>query len=318
MSSSKAAPSAERTRLKQRTLLSDAVYRFSRNKLALIGFAIVLFLIVLAVGAPWIARERFDEAHLDRAWLFPSREHPFGTDALGRDFLGRVIYGARISLLVGLLSQGLSYVIGVPLGLLSGWRGGRVDYIIMRLVDGMAAFPRLLFAILLMSALGAGLDKVLLALALTGWIDGCRMARAQMLRLKDADYVMSARAVGVRESRIVGVHLLPNSLSPLIVGLGLGIPAAIFAEAGLSFLGLGINPPTPSWGQMLGEARKYAGFYWHLGIFPAIAIALTMLGFTLFGDGLRDALDPAYEPVQVIRVAHQSTLKTGHAPARRC
>lgn len=292
MSSSEAAPSARRKVLRQRTLMGDAIYRFSRNKLALVGLAIVLFLILLAVFAPWIAPERYDEAHLDRAWQFPSRGHPFGTDALGRDFLSRIIYGARISLLVGLLSAGLAYVIGVPLGLLSGWRGGRMDYGIMRLVDGMSAFPRLLFAILLMSALGAGLDKVLLALALTGWIEGCRMARAQMLRLKDVDYVLSARSVGVRERRIVGGHLLPNALSPLIVGLGLAIPAAIFAEAGLSFLGLGINPPTPSWGQMLGEARMYAGFYWHLGIFPAIAIALTMLGFTLLGDGLRDAFDP--------------------------
>lgn len=292
MSSSEAAPSARRKVLRQRTLMGDAIYRFSRNKLALVGLAIVLFLILLAVFAPWIAPERYDEAHLDRAWQFPSRGHPFGTDALGRDFLSRIIYGARISLLVGLLSAGLAYVIGVPLGLLSGWRGGRMDYGIMRLVDGMSAFPRLLFAILLMSALGAGLDKVLLALALTGWIEGCRMARAQMLHLKDVDYVLSARSVGVRERRIVSGHLLPNSLSPLIVGLGLAIPAAIFAEAGLSFLGLGINPPTPSWGQMLGEARMYAGFYWHLGIFPAIAIALTMLGFTLLGDGLRDAFDP--------------------------
>ncbi len=278
--------------LKQRTLLGDAVRRYSRNKLAMAGLVIVIGLVILALGAPLIAREPYDIAHLDRAWQFPSWQFPFGTDALGRDFLSRIIYGARISLLVGLLSQGLSYIIGVPLGLFSGWRGGRTDYAIMRLVDGMAAFPRLLFAILLMSALGAGLDKVLLALALTGWIDGCRMARAQILRLKEVDYVMAARAVGAKEGRLVFTHLFPNTLSPLIVGLGLGIPGAIFGEAGLSFLGLGINPPTPSWGQMLGEARQYIGFYWHLALFPAIAIALTMLGFTLFGDGLRDALDP--------------------------
>jgi oligopeptide transport system permease protein len=278
--------------LRQRTLLSDAVRRFSRNKLALVGLSLVLFLLILAIGAPLFAPERYDEAHFDRAWQFPSPQHIMGTDALGRDFLSRIIYGARISLMVGFLSQGLSYVIGVPLGLLSGWRGGRTDYIIMRIVDAMAAFPRLLFAILIMSALGAGVEKVLLALALTGWIDGCRMARAQILKLKDADYVIAARAVGATDRRILFGHLFPNTLSPLIVGLGLGIPGAIFGEAGLSFLGLGINPPTPSWGQMLGEAGKYASYYWHLGLFPAIAIALTMLGFTLFGDGLRDALDP--------------------------
>lgn len=278
--------------LRQRTLWGDAVHRFSRNKLAMLGFAIVVFLVVLAIGAPVFATEHYEEAHLENAWQFPSVAHPFGTDALGRDFLSRIIYGARISLLVGFLSQGLAYAIGVPLGLLAGWLGGRVDYLIMRLVDAMAAFPRILFAILIMSVLGAGVDKVLLALGLTGWIGGCRMARAQMLYLKDADYVMAARAVGAPDRRIVVTHLLPNALSPLIVGLGLGIPGAIFGEAGLSFLGVGINPPIPSWGQMLGEAGSYIGYYWHMGLFPALAVALTMLGFTLFGDGLRDALDP--------------------------
>ena len=256
------------------------------------GFGIVVFLIILAVGAPIFASEHYEEAHLERAWQFPSRSHLFGTDALGRDLLSRIIYGARISLLVGFLSQGVAFGIGVPLGLLSGWSGGRTDYIIMRLVDAMEAFPRLLFAILIMSVLGAGLENVLLALGLTGWIGGCRMARAQILYLRDADYVMAARAIGARDSRIIAKHLLPNALSPLIVGFGLGIPAAIFGEAGLSFLGLGINPPTPSWGQMLGEARSYIGFYWHMGLFPALAAALTMLGFALLGDGLRDALDP--------------------------
>ena len=278
--------------VRHRTLWGEAVYRFSRSKLAMFGFGIVVFLIILAVGAPIFASEHYEEAHLERAWQFPSRSHLFGTDALGRDLLSRIIYGARISLLVGFLSQGVAFGIGVPLGLLAGWSGGRTDYLIMRLVDAMAAFPRLLFAILIMSVLGAGLENVLLALGLTGWIGGCRMARAQILYLKDADYVMAARAIGARDRRILAGHLLPNALSPLVVGFGLGIPGAIFGEAGLSFLGLGINPPIPSWGQMLGEARSYIGFYWHMGLFPALAVALTMLGFALLGDGLRDALDP--------------------------
>ena len=284
--------------LKQRTLWGDAIQRFSKNRLALLGLGIVVFLVILAIGAPLFASEHYEEAHLERAWEFPSREHPFGTDSIGRDYLSRIIYGTRVSLLVGFLSQVLAYGIGVPLGLLAGWGGGRVDYVVMRLVDAMAAFPRLLFAILIMSVLGAGVDKVLLALGLTGWIGGCRMARAQLLSLKDADYVMAARAVGVRDRRIVVKHLLPNALSPLIVGMGLGIPTAIFAEAGLSFLGLGINPPTPSWGQMLGVAGNYIGYYWHLALFPGLAIAFTMLGFTLFGDGLRDALDPRMSEIQ--------------------
>ena len=277
---------------KQRTLWGDAVYRFSRNKLALLGFGIVVFLIVLAIGAPIFASEHYEEAHLDRSWQFPSRSHPFGTDGVGRDFLSRIIYGARVSLLVGFFSQALAFSIGVPLGLLAGWRGGKTDYAIMRVVDAMSAFPRLLFAILVLSLLGAGLDKVLLALGITGWIGGTRMVRAQILYLKDADYVMAARSIGARDSRILAKHLFPNTLSPLLVGFGLGIPGAIFGEAGLSFLGLGINPPTPSWGRMLGESRQYLSYYWYLGLFPALAVAVTMLGFTLFGDGLRDALDP--------------------------
>lgn len=277
---------------KHRTVWGDVWVRFSRNKLALIGLSIVLLLIVVAGAAPLIASEHFTEAHLERAWEFPSREHLFGTDELGRDLLSRIIYGARVSLLVGLISQALAYSIGVPLGLLAGWQGGRMDFAIMRLVDVMRAFPRLLFAILIMSLLGAGLDKVLFALGLTGWIGGCRMARAQALYLRKTEYVLASRSIGARDRWILLKHLLPNSLSPLVVGLSMGIPAAIFGEAGLSFLGIGINPPTPSWGQMLGSAREYMSYYWHMALFPAVAIALTMLGFTLLGDGLRDALDP--------------------------
>lgn len=277
---------------RQRSLYGDAWRRFTRNQLAMVGLVIVLAIIVVALAAPLLAPEGYDHQVYENAYLFPSLAHPLGTDGLGREVAVRVMYGARISLLVGVLSQIWAYVVGVGLGALAGFRGGRTDYLIMRLVDAMAAFPALLFAILIMSALGSGLWQLMLAIGLTNWITACRLTRAQLLQLRENEYVTAARAIGARSNHIVFTHLLPNALSPLIVGLTMGIPAAIFAEAGLSFLGLGLNPPIPSWGQMVSEGREFLSYYWYLAVFPALAIALMMLGFTWLGDGLRDALDP--------------------------
>ncbi|MBX3016046.1 MAG: ABC transporter permease [Caldilineaceae bacterium] len=275
-----------------RGLYRDAWQRFGRNRLALFGFVIVLLIILAAMGAPLIAPAGYDHQVYADAYLFPSWDHWMGTDSLGREVWDRVLYGAQISLLVGVLSQLWAYGVGVLLGALAGFRGGRTDYIIMRLVDAMAAFPSLLFAILVMSALGGGLWQLMVAIGLTNWITACRLTRAQLLQLREAEYVTAARAVGARNNYIIWTHLLPNALSPLIIGLTVGIPGAIFAEAGLSFLGLGLAPPTPSWGQMVSEGREFISYYWHLAVFPALAIALMMLGFTWLGDGLRDALDP--------------------------
>jgi ABC-type dipeptide/oligopeptide/nickel transport system permease subunit len=266
--------------------------RFRRNKLAMIGSGIVLLIILAAVLAPILAPEGHNKQVYADAYQFPSWAHPMGTDGLGREIWIRLIYGAQISLLVGLVSQTLAYLIGVPIGAVAGYYGGRVDYIIMRFVDAMTAFPSLLFAILVMAVLGPGVWQVLLAIGLTRWIDGCRMTRAQLLQLREADFVLASRSLGTSSARIIWRHMLPNSLSPLIVGLMLGIPGAIFSEAGLSFLGLGISPPTPSWGQMVGESVQYLSYYWHMAVFPALAIALMMLGFTWAGNGLRDVLDP--------------------------
>lgn len=277
---------------RQRSLYQDAWRRFRRNRLALVGLVIVLLIVFVAVGAPVLAPYGYDHQVYQNAYLFPSWQHWMGTDGLGREVWDRVIYGARVSLLVGVLSQVWAYVVGVLLGALAGFRGGRTDYLIMRFVDAMAAFPSLLFAILVMSALGGGIWQLMLAIGLTNWITACQLTRAQLLQLREAEYVVSARAIGAKNGHIVRVHLLPNALSPLIVGLTLGIPGAIFAEAGLSFLGLGINPPTPSWGQMVSEGREFINFYWYMAVFPALMIALMMLGFTWVGDGLRDALDP--------------------------
>jgi ABC-type dipeptide/oligopeptide/nickel transport system permease subunit len=253
---------------------------------------IVVFLLVLAVGAAVIAPFPYDKPDFAAAWQFPSREHLMGTDGIGRDFFSRIVYGARTSLAVGLSAQVLAMTIGITLGMVAGLRGGRVDFIIMRLVDAVWAFPRMLFAIMLLTVLGSGFGNVLLAIAVTGWIPICRLTRAQLLAQRESDYVLAARALGVSEARIARAHLLPNILGPIIVALTLGVPEAIFAEAGLSFLGIGISPPIPSWGQMVGESVSTIRFYWHLALFPALMIGLTMLGFVLLGDGLRDALDP--------------------------
>ena len=216
-----------------------------------------------------------------------------GTDLNGRDLWSRIIHGARVSLSIGILAQLVAFGIGIPLGAIAGWKGGRVDFFIMRLVDIMSSLPTLLFAYLIMARLGAGFWNVMLAIGITTWISVCRLTRAQFLTLREKEFVEASRMIGANGLRIVRYHLLPNALAPIIVALTLGIPVAIFAEASLSFLGVGINPPMPSWGQMIGrDGITNMTYYWHLAFFPALMIAVTMLGFTLMGDGLRDALDP--------------------------
>jgi oligopeptide transport system permease protein len=270
----------------------EAWRRFRANRLGPVGLAIVLLLVVMAVGAPVIAPYPYDKPDFGAAWQFPSRQHLMGTDGIGRDFFSRIVYGARTSLAIGLSAQVIALTIGITLGMAAGMQGGRVDFFIMRLVDAVWAFPRMLFAIMLLTVLGSGFGNVLLAIAVTGWIPICRLTRAQLLSQRERDYVVATRALGASENRIARVHLLPNILGPIIVALTLGVPEAIFAEAGLSFLGIGINPPIPSWGQMVGESVSTIRFYWHLALYPAVMIGLTMVGFVLLGDGLRDALDP--------------------------
>ncbi len=277
---------------KETSPVREAWRRFQANRLASLGLAIVIVLVVMAIGAPVIAPYPYDKPDFGAAWQFPSRQHLMGTDGIGRDFFSRIVYGARTSLAIGLSAQAIALTLGILLGLAAGMRGGQVDFAIMRLVDAVWAFPRMLFAIMILTVLGSGFGNVLLAIAVTGWIPICRLTRAQLLGQRERDYVTAARALGASENRIARTHLLPNIAGPLIVALTLGVPEAIFAEAGLSFLGIGINPPIPSWGQMVGESVSTIRFYWHLALFPALMIGLTMLGFVLLGDGLRDALDP--------------------------
>lgn len=276
---------------RQRTLLGDAARRFARNRLAIVGMIIVALLVFAAIFADLIAPYPYDAANPTMALQFPSAQHWMGTDEVGRDVYSRIIYGTRISLSVGLGVMAIALLIGIPLGLAAGLMGGPVDYIIMRLVEVFTAVPALMLALLLISVFGGGLFNVILALGIVAWLDACRLLRAQLLSLRERDFVLAARTLGATSTRIATRHLLPNALAPLIVAITIGIPVAIFAEAGLSFLGLGINDPIPSWGKMVGNALSYMRVYWHLGVFPTLAIAITMLGFTFMGDGLRDAFD---------------------------
>ena len=291
----------------KRSLYRDAIYRFSRNKLAIFGLVLVILLVTMAVFAddwfiapflgrsaqPLIARTTYSKVFYGPSGAFPSAKYWMGTDLNGRDLYSRIVYGARVSLTVGLLAQLIALGIGIPLGGIAGWKGGMSDFMVMRLVDVMSAIPTLLFAYLIMARLGAGFWNVMLAIGITSWITSCRLTRAQFLALREKEFVEAARMIGAGGWRIITMHMLPNAIAPIIIALTLGIPAAIFTEASLSFLGVGINPPTPSWGQMIGrEGITNMTYFWHLAFFPALMIAITMLGFTLMGDGLRDALDP--------------------------
>jgi len=274
------------------SLWRDGVRRLRRNRLAMAGGAVIVVLCFIAIFADVLAPLPYTKTNFGRLNEAPTRDYPLGTDQLGRDLLSRMIYGARVSMLVGLGAQLIVVSIGVPIGALSGYVGGRTDLFLTRFIDVMYAFPRLLFVILVMSMLGAGLTNIFIAIGLTGWVGIARQTRAQVLAIKQKEYVEGARALGSRAGRLLFRHVLPNALTPIVVAVTFGIPEAIFTEAALSFIGVGINPPTPSWGQMVGEGQQYIRSYWHLCVFPSIAIAVTMLAFTFFGDGVRDALDP--------------------------
>jgi oligopeptide transport system permease protein len=279
---------------KHRTLWQDAARRFFRNRLAVFGLVIVTFFLFLAIFADLIAPYPYARADFANVRVLPmvNPNYPLGTDEVGRDYLSRLIYGARTSMTVGITIQLFALLIGVPLGGLAGYLGGKVDFVISRIIDIMTAFPGLIFAILIITLFGGGMWKVIFALSITSWIGIARLMRAQILALREKEYVEAARSLGVTRAGIIFRHLLPNSLSPLIVAVSFGIPAAIFGEAGLSFLGIGINDPIPSWGKMVGISGAYVRVSWHMALFPTLAIALAMLGFSFVGDGLRDALDP--------------------------
>jgi oligopeptide transport system permease protein len=282
-------------RRQQRTLLGDAIRRFRRNALAMIGLVILFFLFFLALFANIIAPfppERADFSAV-RVLPFTNSTYPLGTDAVGRDYMSRLIYGARTSMTVGLLVPIIGFSIGITLGALAGYLGGAVDFVVQRLVEIFTAVPPLLIALFLLSVTGSGLFNIIFVLSLTAWIEPTRLTRAQFLTVREKEFITSARALGATDVRLILTHLLPNILTPLLVAFTFAVPQAIFAEAGLSFLGLGITEPTASWGKMVGNAvGSTIRVYYHLALFPTLLVALTMLGFSFVGDGLQEALDP--------------------------
>jgi len=277
---------------RQRSVWGDVVNRFKRNRLAILGLVLVVAISFLGFGASVIAPAGYNEQYLDQILQLPSREHPLGTDYLGRDMLARVAYGTRTSLIVALLTQVVALSIGVPLGAFSGWRGGLADWLVTRAIDIFSALPWYLIAIYLISVIQPGMRNIIIALGVASWVGACRLVRGQFLTLRQREFILSARAIGASSFHIIRRHMLPNTLTPIIISVAMGIPVAVFGEAGLSFLGLGISPPNPSLGQMVQEGMTYFLVYWHMVLFPAGMIALIVLGFTLMGDGLRDALDP--------------------------
>jgi peptide/nickel transport system permease protein len=273
--------------------VNDFLRKARRQKNLIIGGGITFVVMMMAVFAPWLSPfHPIDHADLMHSEEPPSMTYLFGTDQQGRDILSRVIYGARISLSVGLVSQGLNSLIGILLGLTAGFLGKRWDDLVMGLTNIMLSIPSLVFALAIMAVLGPGLINIFLALGLTNWAYSCRITRSQVLFTRSLDYVVAARALGYGEARIMFTQILPNILGPILVIATLGVAGAILIEAALSFLGLGTQPPTPSWGGMLSTAREQLFTAPWISIFPGLAIFITVLGLNLLGDGLRDILDP--------------------------
>jgi oligopeptide transport system permease protein len=274
---------------------SRAWGRLLRNRVAVTGLAVIALLALAAVAAPLVAPADPAAQDVLNARQGPSAQHLAGTDSLGRDMLSRLIYGARVSLSIGVLAQAIILGIGLPLGLVAGFRGGWVDNAIMRLTDLVFAFPDLLLIILLRAVLGGDIFTLFLIIGCVSWVNMARLVRGQVLSLREREFVEAARSLGASDREIMMRHLLPNLTGPVVVMLALGIPRAIFIEAALSFIGFGVDPSTPTWGAMVQEGQSAIGSASHLVLFPAAAIALVTLAFTFLGDGLRDALDPHVE-----------------------
>ncbi|MCL6551837.1 MAG: ABC transporter permease [Firmicutes bacterium] len=267
--------------------------RFLRHRLALIGGAVALVLTLMAALAPWLAPYPFDRINLSERWVPPRLSNPFGTDELGRDVLTRIMFAGRVSLVVGYVTALAISVVGAVVGALAGFYGGWLDSVLMRLVDVLIAVPLLPLYLILAALLpGGGVGRIVLIFTAFGWTTVARLVRGQILSLKRQDFVEAGRAMGASEARIILRHLIPNALAPVIVAATLTVGNAILAESGLSYLGLGIQPPTPSWGNMLQRSQEYLLKASWLAVFPGVFIFITVLSFNFLGDGLRDALDP--------------------------
>ncbi|MBL6818381.1 MAG: ABC transporter permease [Proteobacteria bacterium] len=278
--------------IRSSTLWSDAIYRLTRNKAAMLGALILFILIIAAALAPWIAPYSYSFQNLELGASPPSYAHLLGTDVLGRDLLSRILYGARISLLVGFVATGVALVIGVSWGIVAGYAGGRVDSIMMRIVDVLYGLPFIIFIILLMVIFGRNLWLLFGAIGAVEWLTMARIVRGQVIGLKNQEFVMAAKAMGVSNLSMFRKHLLPNILGPIAVYATLTIPQVMLLEGFLSFLGLGIQPPMSSWGTLIKDGVESMEEYSWLLIYPGLTFTVTLFALNFFGDGLRDALDP--------------------------
>jgi len=276
----------------QKDSFQDFVRRLFKNKAALAGFTIIMILIIVAIFAPLIAPYEYDAQNLKFFLRPPSKEHLLGTDEFGRDVFSRIVYGSRISLQIGFIAVGISLLIGTILGALAGYYGGVIDYVITGITDIALSFPTILLAIAFVAALGPSLVNVMIAVALVSWCGYCRLVRAEFLSLREQEFVEAAVVLGMDDKRIIFNHILPNSAAPIIVMTTLEFPKAIIVESTLSFLGIGVQPPTPSWGSILSSGKFFLYEAPWISIVPGFMIMIVVMGFNLFGDALRDVLDP--------------------------
>jgi len=271
---------------------TDFWYRFLRNRMAVAGGVVVLLLFAVSLGAPLLSPYEPNEINLREVLAPPSHAHLFGTDHLGRDVLSRMIWGAGISLKVGFVATGFSLLIGVILGALAGYYGRWVDAVIMRFVDIMLCFPAFFLILAVIAILEPSIWNIMIVIGLTGWMGITRLVRADFISLRERDFVQAARAIGADDLRIIFRHILPNAMASVLVAATLGVAGAILTESALSFLGIGVQPPTPSWGNILTAGKNNIDIAWWLSLYPGLAILITVLGYNLLGEGIRDSLDP--------------------------
>ncbi len=277
----------------QSTSMMKIIFRqYCKNKLAVAGAIVIILLSLAAILSPLITRYDPNAINLAEIYKAPSLDHPFGTDMNGRDVFARVMYGARISMSVGFISSGLAGIIGVIIGALAGFFGGKIDNLLMRFVDLVLCIPSFFLLLMVIAMLEPNIYNVMIVIAITSWPGLARMVRAEVLSIRERDFVQAAMALGIGRWRIIWRHIIPNVMAPVFVAITLGVAAAILVESGLSFLGLGVQPPTPSWGNILAQGRTVMQFAWWMTLFPGLAIFVTVLGYNLVGEGLRDALDP--------------------------
>ncbi len=266
--------------------------RFRRNKMAMAGLALVAGMFAVSLAAPWLAPYDPGQIDLQAVLMPPSAEHPLGTDPLGRDVLSRIIYGSRVSLKVGFVAVGLATLIGLLIGSLAGFYGGWVDFWLMRLVDLMLCFPSFFLILAVIALLEPSIWNIMVVIGLTNWMGVARLVRAEFLSLREREFVVAARALGASDFRLMVRHMLPNALAPVMVSATLGVAGAILTESALSFLGLGVQPPTPSWGNILTAGKDNIEIAWWLSLFPGLAILITVMSYNLLGEGIREAIDP--------------------------